>query len=321
MVFNHGYSWLFYNLLCSLDYNDIDIRNRTIIVTTDRESEKLVQATGFNAHYPEWLGESILSKISSKAAKSFALGAHKWTVSMQIALIADLIHLGHDVIMQDIDMIWYKSPIPYLQQAIFKNMDIQMSVDGVDSVDAMNGPGNSGFFIVRSNCKMKLFMDTMVSLIGLIMTGRSDQMLWNTLLQEKQFRQISFEMLTTQHFISGFQVNLRKKTKRDQLPKDHFIVHASWTADQWDKIEKFWNTDHWYFTQEKCPKWYSFDALPDLAERSLRFRNISQEQELKFKELGLFRDSTNGNTNRYVKYNTQQNAQTMDSETILSTTR
>ena len=88
---------------------------------------------------------------------------------------------------------------------------------------------------------MKMFMNTMINLIGLIMTGRSDQMLWNTLLQEKAFRMVNFETLTTDHFISGFQVNLARKTKRADLPEDHFIVHASWTTDQWDKIEKFYN--------------------------------------------------------------------------------
>lgn len=141
---------------------------------------------------------------------------------------------------------------------------------------------------------MKMFMNTMINLIGLIMTGRSDQMLWNTLLQEKAFRMVNFETLTTDHFISGFQVNLARKTKRADLPEDHFIVHASWTTDQWDKIEKFYNIDHWYFTEEKCPKWYNFDQLPDLAERKWHIRDKTQEQEQKFKALGLFRDSTNG---------------------------
>ena len=314
MVFNHGYAWLFYNLLCSLQYNNIDIRNRTIIVTTDEESQKLVSDTGFMTHFPDWLGQSIQGRITKKAAASFALGAHKWIVSIQIALITDLIELGYDVIMQDIDMIWYKNPLPYLMNPIYQNIDIQMSVDGTMG---LRGPGNSGFFIVRSNCKMKMFMNTMVSLIGLIMTGRSDQMLWNTLLQEKQFRMINFETLTTKKFISGFQINLARKTTRNQLPSNHFIVHASWTTDQWDKIEKFYNTDHWYFTQERCPKWYNFDYLPDLAERKWHIRDKvyihittlclyyhtfcllifvkqTQEQELKFKALGLFRDTTNG---------------------------
>ena len=137
-------------------------------------------------------------------------------------------------------------------------------------------------------------MNTMINLIGLIMAGRSDQMLWNSLIQEKQFRMMHYELLTTKLFISGFQVNIAHGTKRHQLPENHFIVHASWTTDQWDKIEKFYNIEHWYYTQEKCPKWYDFEMLPDLAERKWHIRDKTQPQEQKFKKLGLFRDSTNG---------------------------
>ena len=295
MVFNYGYSWLFYNFICSLSYNKIlnDIKNRTIIVTTDLFSKNLVESTGFMTHYPLWLGSKILSQITSKAAASFALGGHKWIVSIQIALITDLIEMGYNVLMQDIDIIWFNNPINYLLNNKYKNIDIQMSVDGTMG---LRGPGNSGFFIIRSNCKTKLFMNTMISLIGLIMTGRSDQMLWNTLLNEKLFRQINFQTLSTKYFISGFQVNILHGTKRKNLPNpnSHFIVHASWTTDQWDKIEKFYNIDHWYFTKEKCPNWYNFTILPDLAERKWHIRDKTQPQEIKFKQLGLFRDSTNG---------------------------
>ena len=67
MVFNYGYSWLFYNFLCSLEYNDLfeSLINRTIIVTTDMASKKLVDSATnnlFHTHYPEWLGDKILSK-------------------------------------------------------------------------------------------------------------------------------------------------------------------------------------------------------------------------------------------------------------------
>jgi len=146
---------------------------------------------------------------------------------------------------------------------------------------------------------MKLFMQTMLSLVGLIFTGRSDQMLWNTLLNEKAFRQINFETLSTAHFISGFQVNLAHKTNRAALPSDHLIVHASWTTDQWDKIEKFYNVEHWYLTPQKCQKYYDFNVLPDLKERKWHIRDKTKEQEQKFKALGLFRDSANGSYQRH----------------------
>ena len=171
-----------------------------------------------------------------------------------------------------------------------------MTVDGrVDN----RGPGNSGFFIIRSNCKTRVFMDTMVSLISLVLVGRSDQILWNILIDEKVFRQLHFETLSTQLFISGFQVNIKKETKRDNLPKDHFMVHASWTTDQFDKVEKFFNIDHWYFSKEKCNKYYDWNLLPDMAERKWHIRDKTQPQEAKLKKLNLVRDTSNGTYARH----------------------
>ena len=105
-----------------------------------------------------------------------------------------------------------------------------------------------------------------------------------------------FSNINNTIFYIWISSNIAHKTKRANLPNpdSHFIVHAGWTTDQWDKIEKFYNIDHWYFTQEKCPKHYDFDILPDLAERKWHIRDKTQEQEQKFKSLGLFRDSTNG---------------------------
>lgn len=173
-----------------------------------------------------------------------------------------------------------------------------MTVDGrVDN----RGPGNSGFLIIRSNCKTEVFMDTMVSLISLVLVGRSDQILWNILIDEKVFRQLHFETLTTQLFVAGAQVNLKYKTKRSDLPKDHFMVHASWTTDQFDKVEKFWNIDHWYFSNEKCPNYFNRSLLPDLKERKWHIRDKTQPQEKKLKDLGIVRDSTNGTYEREEK--------------------
>ena len=107
----------------------------------------------------------------------------------------------------------------------------------------------------------------MIKLIGLILVGRSDQILWNMLLDEDEFRQIHFELLDTKYFICGYQVNLERGIKNGKLPDAATIFHASWTTDQFDKVEKFYMTDHWYFNQEKCPSIYKYELLPDLKEK------------------------------------------------------
>ena len=202
--------------------------------------------------FPYWLGD-VIKRIDALMPKTFALGAHRWVVSLQIAIISDLIALGYDVITQDSDIIYIKNPLYYLMQNRFKHIDIQMMVDERND---KRGPGNSGYYIVRSNCKTKVFMKTMIKLIGAVLVARSDQILWNTLINEKMFRMLNFQTLSNDYFIGGNQINIKFKTKKNDLPSTTMLIHACWTTDQFDKIEKFWNVEHYYFTKQKCPHLY-----------------------------------------------------------------
>lgn len=292
LTLNHGYSFLFYNWVCSLDYNKISlIKNRTIIIPTQLETIPLIKKAGFKMiFYPYWLGK-VLNRIDGNMPKTFALGAHRWVVSLQIAIISDLIELGYDVITQDSDIIYIKNPLYYLLQDRFKNVDIQMMVDERHD---RRGPGNSGFYIVRSNCKTKVFMQTMIKLIGAVLVARSDQILWNTLINEKLFRMVTFQTLSQDYFVGGNQINIAYETKREDLPNDTMLIHACWTTDQFDKIEKFWNVEHYYFTKERCPHLWEYEMMPDLKDKKWHIRAKTQEQEAKLLKLGLVRDTSNG---------------------------
>ncbi|ETO03993.1 hypothetical protein RFI_33409, partial [Reticulomyxa filosa] len=91
MVMNYGYSWLFLNWVCSVDSNDMSyLRRRTIVVVTDLRAKEVVENAGFIAYYPHWLGDDLLKKIDPEFPDRFSLGAHKYTVALQIAQMADL---------------------------------------------------------------------------------------------------------------------------------------------------------------------------------------------------------------------------------------
>lgn len=173
-----------------------------------------------------------------------------------------------------------------------------MTIDGRFDT---RGPGNSGFFIMRSNCKTKMFMSTMISVIVLVIVGRSDQVLWNVLIDEKIFRQMHFEALPTKLFLGGPHVNIKpgkKQTTRKDLPNDHILVHVCYTTDQFDKIMKLANIDHWYFTQDKCPQYFNHTLLPDLKDRMWYIRDKQVDQEKQLKKWGYVKDSTNGKYSR-----------------------
>eukprot|EP00483_Globobulimina_turgida_P009619 UN09638 len=232
--------------------------------------------------FPDWLGK-VRDRITPDMPKTFALGAHRWVVSLQIAIISDLIALGFDVITQDSDIIYIKNPLYFVMQQQFKHVDIQMMVDARND---RRGPGNSGFYIVRSNCKTKVFMETMIKLIGAVLVARSDQILWNTLINEKSFRMLNFATFPIEYFVGGNQINIKYETKQKDLPPNALLIHACWTTDQFDKIEKFWNVEHYYFTQEKCPHLYDYNMMPDLKDKKWHIRAKTQDQEAKLMKLG-----------------------------------
>lgn len=171
-----------------------------------------------------------------------------------------------------------------------------MSKDGRND---FRGPGNSGFIYIKSNCKTLLFMNAMIEMIGAVIVGRSDQILWNFMMKEEYFKNkigLKFDILDTNYFIGGYQVNLKKGTKRKDFKyeNDHYIVHASWTTDQFDKIEKFYNLNHWYFNDEQCINIFETKLLPDLKDRAWEIRKKTSEQEKRLLELGICIDSSNG---------------------------
>ena len=70
MTINHGYTFLFYNWVCSLDFNEIElIKNRTIIIPTHIDTIPLIKKSGFGMiFYPYWLGK-VLNQLIQKCQR------------------------------------------------------------------------------------------------------------------------------------------------------------------------------------------------------------------------------------------------------------
>ena len=131
-----------------------------------------------------------------------------------------------------------------LHRKYFENTynDIEMACDGrLDYI----GPGNSGFIHVRSNCKTKVYLETIMYYVGLVIAGRSDQRVWNMFLTSYDFRQMLFEMLPPDMFVGGDQWGNGKR-KGDRLSDHIWFFHASWTSDHTEKVTKFKQIDCWF---------------------------------------------------------------------------
>lgn len=268
------------NWVCGLELQNIaqDIRKTTIIIATDAGSEQLAKKLDFSVVRGDWIQKF---KIDTKAAKQFSRGAHRWTVSLQIVYAMDVVALGYDILQQDVDVVWLKDVRKYFvenEQSLFT--DIEMTSDG--RVD-YKGPGNSGFVKVLSNCKTKIFLQTLFHYIGVVLWGSSDQFAWNMFLMEYDFRQISFSLLPPTKFVNGHQFGLHKKQTKQQVSNDVWFLHASWTDQHTKKVTKFKVMNAW-FLNESCSH-YQDGVVPEhkepmftLSEENMRWTYPDPEE-------------------------------------------
>ena len=300
MTVNYGFSWLFSNWVCSLEHNlnenEIqNIKSKTIVVVTDEKSEKLVNSMGFMTHFPVWLGPNILSNIEEDASDFFGERSHTEINMLTIMLMNDLMQLNYNVLVQDVDIVWNKNPINYLLHNVVA--DISMSFDGRGD---KRGPGNSGFIFLKNNCVTKVFAKTLCNARSQIYYDGSDQMMWNRLINDTFFRQLHFETLDEKLFANGHVINL---VHGGALHSDHFVFHASWVHDSFDKIEKFMNTKHFYYLPELC-SYHDENMILDISKRIPKKEDIEsgriQKQEDKFVKLGLFKNETKTGTKRKI---------------------
>eukprot|EP01083_Nonionella_stella_P017948 50233_1 len=267
-VFNYGFLYLFLNWACSLDVNGMSsLRDNALIIVSDDKSLQLVQKYDFklvlNMNNVSNISTTNLH-ITEEASKEFGADSFNPLCALQMIVLSDLIALGYDVLMMDVDVIFHHNPLKYITNNLHQWVDIWTML--APRYDAM-GFANTGFIIMRSNCKTKQFMETILQHITTIVT-RTDQQSFNFWLYWKPFRQLSFKLLDRDLFIGGNDVRLRI-TKSSNLTKyEEFIVfHAFGTRDHFDKIHKFHQIGHWYFTKDKCPHIFDAKLVPDVNDR------------------------------------------------------
>jgi len=286
MVMNSGYALLFYNWVCSLDNNKLGyIRDKTLIIATDKNAKKHANNAGFKMVYvPDWLitddlsiGENVYSSMISNINYNYLVG-------LQVSMIRDLIHMDYNILFQDIDLVWIKDPLKYIN--ILNNKISKNIFDIITSHDHRwddKGPINSGFMFINSNCKTKSFTDNVMQFIGIPLVQGSDQRLWNKLLNTIPFRDINVHFLDSFLFISGktlydimfnrFGMKFNSRNERINYIKNEaksYIIHAAWTYDAYHKVERFYKTGHWYFNQNQCSKYFDKSLILDINDRQPR---------------------------------------------------
>jgi len=81
--------------------------------------------------------------------------------------------LGYDLLFQDVDVVWYKDPLPFFHNntSPISHFDIYFQDDGAHSLRYAPFSANSGFYYVRNNdrtrCDLRLFSFSLSLLCGM----------------------------------------------------------------------------------------------------------------------------------------------------------
>ena len=121
------------------------------MVFVGEESTKVViESMGAHAMYAPALGS--MPKTAAKGYLDVTFGRMMWfkVTSVYLGLIS-----GFNVLFQDVDLVWLRDPVPYLQSL---DADIAFMDDGARTPRYTPFFVNSGFYFMKNNPKTVFFM-------------------------------------------------------------------------------------------------------------------------------------------------------------------
>jgi hypothetical protein len=194
--------------------------------------------------------------MPQEAARQY--GDRKFTAMMmaKVFCVHMVTSLNYNVLFQDVDIVWYKNPLAFLEQEHLK-FDLLFQDDGGHTIRYAPYSANSGFYYVRANAKTKYFFQSLLMAGDLIQKTDSHQQALIALLTDhsslfglrtKVFPRESWE------FPGGYQYH----QKSGQYMRDLFagtiqpyIFHMSWTLNKDNKLLFLRQMGEWY-VQDQC---------------------------------------------------------------------
>lgn len=166
--------------------------------------------------------------------------------------------LGYDFLFQDVDVVWFKSPLEYFYHE--KSFDMYFQKDGM--VSKWNTPFgvNTGLYYVRNNDLTQYFFTSLLLNGDMIYRTHNDQNDIGVRLADfsssygLKVKVIPRTEITTPggyqfHDVSPFG----KEYMKSIMNKTHepYVFHMSWTSGKAHKIQYFQQMGQWY-VNEAC---------------------------------------------------------------------
>jgi len=238
LVVNSGQMPMFNNFLCSCEERELSLFKRTAFVfALDTDAKQLLDKNGVNSYH--------LDGINLKeAAYLFSNPQFKAAVFWKGAVTYDVLLLGVNVLFQDVDIVWRQSPMPYFLDPSRRHIDVFFMKDGNN---AQQQPlfANSGCHFSRNNERTQLLWKDIYLNAH---QARNDQSIVSPLLIHHYFVNSLRVYILPPIFTNGNYFGIQGPTR---VPENAIVLHASWTNNITDKVNKWKHINEWY---EPCVK-------------------------------------------------------------------
>ncbi|KAL7453075.1 hypothetical protein ACHAWC_004763 [Mediolabrus comicus] len=253
LTVNMGQSSLLMNFVCSARRRGFDLGN-VLVFPTDVESKKLAEGLGLATYYDE----KNFASMPSGEAKRYGDKNFKAMMYAKVLCVLYPLLLNYDVLFQDVDIVWYKDPMPFFQDPTSKNakFDVLFQHDGSDQVRYAPYSANSGFYYVRANKRSQYLFTSLLYHSDLIITWDSHQQVLVQLLAEHSSLfglNVKVFNRDTDYFPGGWQFHQRKDFMKRLIKgeTDSYIFHMSWTENKDNKLLFLRQLGEWY-VNEQC---------------------------------------------------------------------
>ena len=239
LFFCKKYFKFFKNWVISCEKAGIKVRDKTIAFALDSEAQKKSEDYGFKTF--------LIDEKYEKAGGAKKFGDREFAATMfyKNALIYDMLQIipnNKFLLFQDSDLIWFRNPLPYLQnKAKQYQYDIQMMYDGPNK-NYKNVYANSGFIFITSNDYSKALFETALRNSAYRFSGGSHQRPLEKIFEHYMLHNIlHLKILDEKLFLNGHLFKLNGSVDKklgDNWKEDAFCWHFSWAVDEEEKFKK-----------------------------------------------------------------------------------
>ena len=280
MVCNYGHSEMMMNFVCNAHAKGKETQEAlqsVLIFATDIETHKLAQGLGISSFY----SPAVFGDVPAEAADEYGDSRYSRIMMSKVYCVHLISQLGYDLIFQDVDIVWYKDPIPFFHSEVpdknnvsVMEWDMIFQDDGARSLFFAPYSANTGFYFARNNKLTTYFFNQMLMLGDSILSIGSHQSALIILLVE-QASLHGLRIKTWNRMKDEFPGGHTYHSRNDYMKKlilnknstdgrglietvgdkidgvDPYIFHMSWTLNKDNKLKFFQQFGEWYL-KDQC---------------------------------------------------------------------